>query len=137
MDQVTLEVKRTGATATCTQIRGHSLVLDRPEARGGTDAGPMAGEAFLASIGGCFLNTLIVAAQARNLPLDDAVCTVTGTFLENPRRFGTIDITVECAACPSADLEHLVALAERGCMVLNTLRGNLQLSVSAQTAVGA
>ena len=137
MQQITVELSRTGATATSTHIRSHGVIIDRPESNGGGNAGPMGGEIFLASIGGCFMSTLIAAAKAREISVNDATCAVTGTFLDNPRRFGIVDVTVSCAECQPDELDHLVQVAEKGCIVLNTLRGGLNVKVTAQSILSA
>jgi len=96
----------------------------------------MGGELFLTSIGGCFMSTFIAAARARNVDAEDATCKVIGTFADNPRRFGDIKLEVECDTCPPDELAHLVLLAERGCLVLNSLRGALTVTVSATDRLG-
>ena len=76
------------------------------------------------------MSTLIAAAQARSIPLDGAECSVTGKFIDNPRRFGSINVEVSCGACPPAELRHLVQVAERGCLVASTLRQGLTVTAS-------
>jgi uncharacterized NAD(P)/FAD-binding protein YdhS/uncharacterized OsmC-like protein len=132
MNHITVELRRDGATATLSQIRGHEVVVDRPTASEGSDAGPMGGELLLASIGGCFMSTFIAAARARDIVIDDASCEVIGTFADSPRRFGSVEVLVSSAQCAPDDLEHLVRVAEQGCIVMNTLRGNLGLRVAAK-----
>ena len=41
------------------------VLIDRPQEKGGADRGPMGGELFLASIGGCFMSNLLAATSAR------------------------------------------------------------------------
>jgi len=130
MNQITVELSRDGAAATRTQIRGHDVVIDRPAASQGTDAGPMGGELLLAAIGGCFMSTLIAAARARDIAVDDATCQVIGTFADRPRRFGSIEVLVSSDHCAPDEFEHLVLIAEQGCIVMNTLRGDLGLKVA-------
>lgn len=130
MAQITVALHRDGGTATRTEIRGHDVIVDRPTASDGNDAGPMGGELFLASIGGCFMSTFIAAARARGIAADDASCVVTGTFADTPRRFGSVEVLVSSSQCAPDDLEHLVRVAEQGCIVMNTLRGSLGLEVA-------
>ena len=40
--------------------------MDRPEAKGGQNKGPMGGEAMLMGLGGCFMSNPLAAAVARN-----------------------------------------------------------------------
>ena len=53
-NEMKIQVRRTTPSASEATIRGHAVMIDRPVAKGGTDAGPMGGELFLASVGGCF-----------------------------------------------------------------------------------
>lgn len=133
MNQITVQLNREGATATRTKVRDHHVVIDRPTANDGTDAGPMGGELFLVSIGGCFMSTFIAAAKAQSIAADAASCEVIGTLADDiPRRFASVELAVSCDQCAPDDLEHLVRVAEEGCLVVNTLRGNLDLKVSAK-----
>ncbi|MFI7541898.1 OsmC family protein [Actinoplanes sp. NPDC049599] len=127
---MTVALAQRGQTASVASIRDHTVVMDRPASHGGSDAGPMGGETLLASVGGCFMSTLHAAAQARSIPVEDATCRVTGVFAAHPRRFGSIHIEVACGSCPPADLEHLVEVAERGCLVAATLKQGMAVTAS-------
>ena len=59
-----IQIRQTSPTTSETTIRGHRVTIDRPIEKGGTDAGPMGGELFLASVGGCFMSTLLAAIRA-------------------------------------------------------------------------
>lgn len=137
MNELVVILERAGATATTTNIRGHQVTIDRPEAGGGSNAGPMGGELFLTSIGGCFMSTFVAAARARNVNTEGAICKVTGTFVDNPRRFGDVKLDISCDSCPADELAHLVLVAEKGCLVLNSLRGGLAVTVSTAERLNA
>jgi putative redox protein len=96
----------------------------------------MGGETLLASVGGCFMSTFYAAAQARSIPVEGATCRVIGVFAANPKRFGAIRIEVACGSCPPADLEHLVEVAERGCLVAATLKQGMAVTASVATPHG-
>ena len=132
---MTIALSQVTETATAASIRTHAIVMDRPVPNGGSDAGPMGGETLLASLGGCFMSTLYAAAQARSIPVTGATCQITGTMVDNPRRFSAIRIEVSCDSCAPADLHHLVQVAERGCLVASTLRQGID--VTASVAAGA
>lgn len=134
MDQVTVALAQSGPTASVATIRDHTVVMDRPSSHGGSDAGPMGGETLLAAVGGCFLSTFYAAAQARSVPVEGVTCRITGVFVANPRRFGSIHIEVSGGTCPPADLEHLVEVADRGCLVAATLRQGMAVTASAAVA---
>lgn len=136
MDELTVELAQSGQTASVASIRDHTIVLDRPPAQGGSGAGPMGGEALLASVGGCFMSTLYAAAAARSIPVEGARCRVSGQFAAHPRRFGAIRLEVACESCPPADLAHLVEVAERGCLVVATLRQGMAVVASVAVRQG-
>jgi putative redox protein len=110
-------------------IRGHRVLVDRPVAKGGADAGPMGGELFLSAIGGCFMSTLLAAMRARETAIDDIHTEVTGTIDDTPPRFVAVELLVTSAGADSETLERLVEVAGRGCIMMNTLRNTLQLTV--------
>jgi putative redox protein len=114
-------------------IRGHRVLVDRPVAKGGADAGPMGGELFLSAIGGCFMSTLLAAVRARDnprdKPIDDIHTEVTGTVDNTPPRFVAVELLVTSAGADSETLERLVEVADRGCIMMNTLRNTLQITV--------
>jgi putative redox protein len=129
MSHIEIVLEKITGTATAGKIRNHQVIVDRPESGGGTNAGPMGGELFLASIGGCFMSTLVAAAAARELSIDGATCTVIGEVAEGPRRFSRVTLTVDNAACAADELDKLLTIAARGCLVVNTLKGQLEVSV--------
>ncbi len=67
MPTVTVNVDQLDHTASQGAARNHTLIMDRPEAKGGQNLGPMGGEALLMGLGGCFLSNLFAAAIARKI----------------------------------------------------------------------
>jgi len=132
MSQLRVDLVRSGETGSTADIRGHALTFDRPDANGGNNTGPMGGEAFLAAIGGCFMSTLIATAAAREVKIPDVACAVVGTFADNPRRFESVNVTASSSTCEPEEFAHLVLLAGRGCLVLNTLRHMTATAVSVE-----
>jgi putative redox protein len=89
----------------------------------------MGGELFLAAIGGCFMSTLLAAIKAREAQVSDVHTEVIGTPEGTPPRFSSVELSVS-AACEDAQLlQKLVEIADRGCIIVNTLRGTLPLNV--------
>ena len=88
----------------------------------------MGGELFLASIGGCFMSTLLSAIRARNAAVSDVRAEVIGTMAETPTRFSSVELHVE-AQGNSEEIERLVAIADKGCIMMNTLRGVLDVGI--------
>ncbi|WP_394171579.1 OsmC family protein [Saccharospirillum alexandrii] len=128
MPDITVSLTRTGTTASEARIRDHHMVMDRPTEKGGENAGPMGGEALLAALGGCFMSNLVAAAQARDVELGDIDVSITGTLAGTPPVYERIAMTVTGAASIES-LPKLVTMAERGCIVANTLKAGLTLTV--------
>lgn len=129
MAEMSITVDRRGNTASEAHIRGHSVVMDRPEEKGGENQGPMGGENLLAALGGCFMSNLVAAAAAREVDLGDVELAITGTLEGNPPVYVDIDMTVKGGA-GAEGLDKLVTIAERGCITANTLKQGLKVRVS-------
>lgn len=129
MATVNLVVKQTGGSASEADARGHKLTMDRPEAKGGTNAGMMGGEALLSGLGGCFMSNLLAAAVARDVKLDEATAEIAAELDNAPARFTAITMKVTARYPEGTDFEKLVTIAERGCISANTLKGSVDLKV--------
>ena len=126
---MTIGVRQTSPSASQATIRGHRVAIDRPVGKGGTDQGPMGGELFLAAIGGCFMSNLLAAIKAREAQVSDVYVEVNGTPEGTPPRFSGVELCVSADCDDRELLEKLVEIAERGCIMVNTLRAALSLSV--------
>lgn len=129
MATATVKVEQISSTASKGYARGHELVMDRPEAKGGTNQGMMGGEAVLTGLGGCFMSNLLAAARARNIELTDARADIEGDMVDAPSRFIAIRMSVSARCNPPGELNKLVTIAERGCIAANTLRTAVDLSI--------
>lgn len=127
MPDVRVSVNRNGDTASEGHVRGHRVVMDRPEEKGGGNQGPMGGETMLCALGGCFMSNLVAAAQARDVALGDVGLDIVGTTGGNPPVYERIDMTVSATA---QSLDKLVQIAERGCIVANTLKQGVPVTVT-------
>ena len=105
--EVNVSVNQISASTSACTARHHKILSDRPEAKGGTDRGPMGGEMLLMGLGGCFMSNLLAAVRAREAPVSGLAIDVAGTL----------------------EMEKLVTIAERGCIVANTLKNAVQLSL--------
>ncbi|MGD1069691.1 MAG: OsmC family protein [Bryobacteraceae bacterium] len=124
-----IEIRQVGPSSSQASIREHRTLIDRPAAKGGSDAGPMGGELFLAAVGGCFMSNLLAAIAARDAAIGGVRIEVIATMAESPARFSALELLVS-ADCEDRDLLHkLVEIADRGCIMMNTLRGALDLRV--------
>lgn len=128
MNDIKVELRQVSASTSEASLRCHHVVIDRPLEKGGTDQGPMGGELFLASIGGCFMSNLLAATTARKADICDVRMLVTGALAESPPRFAAVEVLVT-ANGPSDQLARLVEVADRGCIMMNTLRGKLEIRI--------
>jgi putative redox protein len=103
--------------------------MDRPETKGGTNEGMMGGEAVLNGLGGCFMSNLLAAAKARGIEVQNARANIEADIADSPARFTAIRMSVSAQCNPPEELTKLVTIAERGCIVANTLRAAVELSI--------
>jgi len=128
-NQIKVQLEQVSPATTEASIRDHRVLIDRPESKGGADQGPMGGELFLAAIGGCFMSNLLAAIRARNAAVSRVHTEVAGTLAEAPARFEAVELFVTAEYQNRDEFEKLVEIAERGCIMVNTLRGKLDLKV--------
>lgn len=115
------------------KVRDHRLTIDRPEAKGGQDKGPMGGEAVLTGLGGCFMSNPLAAALARDIGLSDARATIEGDLADDaPPRYVAIRMRVSGRCEPAGQFAKLVTIAERAGIVANTLRGAVDLRLDCE-----
>jgi uncharacterized OsmC-like protein len=110
-------------------MRSHKLVVDEPEALGGSDAGPNPVELILAALGTCQEITYRAYATALGIPLDDVAVELTGEIdlkgffaVDEAARPGyrRISGTVRLRSSASeAELEQLRAAVNAHCPVLD------------------
>ncbi len=124
-----IQIRQTSASTSEAAIRHHKILIDRPTSKGGEDQGPMGGELFLASIGGCFMSTLLAAIKAREADVSEVRTEVIGSLVDSPTRFSAVEVCVSANYSDRELFERLVEIAERGCIIVNTLRGKLDLTV--------
>jgi putative redox protein len=126
---ISIEVDQVGATTGKAMARSHSLLIDRPVEKGGHDRGPLGGELLLVSLGGCFLSTLLAAINTRSADVSDVRVSVVGTIGGVPERFESMALRVSATHGDAELMRKLVAIAERGCLVTNTLKDAVSISV--------
>ena len=129
MTTMKIQVRQVSASTSEATLRTHHVLIDRPVEIGGTDMGPMGGDLFLASVGGCFMSNLLAAIRARGEQISDAHLEVIGTIAESPARFSALELYVTAAGANPELLEKLVEIADRGCIMMNTLRGKLDVRI--------
>jgi putative redox protein len=127
---VSVDVEQVGPSTGQARARSHTVLVDRPVEKGGSDRGPLGGEYLLMSLGGCFLSTLLAAVRTRDADVSNVRVTVTGTIGGVPERFESMEVRVSAHYSDADLMRKLVALAERGCLVTNTLKDAVGLSFS-------
>jgi putative redox protein len=134
-NEMKIQLRQISPSASEATIRQHHVQIDRPAAKGGTDVGPMGGELFLAAVGGCFMSNLLAAIVARKAEISDVQVDVVGVIADSPSRFSGLELRVAAETGDPELLERLIEVADRGCIMMNTLRGALDLRVLAGTPV--
>jgi putative redox protein len=136
MTEMKIELRQVSESTSEANMRDHHVLVDRPQEKGGADSGPMGGELFLASIGGCFMSNLLAAIRARKAEVSEVRTQVTGTIIEAPTRFSAIEVHVTGNG-PIEQIERLVEVADKGCIMMNTLRGKLPVVIHATSLLTA
>jgi putative redox protein len=127
--KIVVEVDQIGPSASEGSARSHRVPIDRPVPKGGEDRGPMGGELLLMSLGGCFMSNLLAAIRAREAAVGGVRIGIEGVLGDSPQRFEAVVLTVT-ADYEDADLmAKLITIADRACIVTNTLRPALDLSI--------
>ena len=130
MSDVEVTVQQVGNTPTSQgHARDHRVLIDRPPAKGGADRGPLGGELMLLSLGGCYLSTLIAAARARDLDITDVHVTVEADIGGNPQQFERATMTVHGETSDESTFQKAIEIAERSCLVTNTLKRGMTIEV--------
>jgi putative redox protein len=127
---VSVDIEQIGPSAGSAAARSHTVFVDRPIDKGGSDRGPLGGEYLLISLGGCFLSTLLAAVRTRAADVSNVRVSVIGTIGGVPERFESMEVRVSAKYGDADLMRKLVAMSERGCLVTNTLKDAVALSVS-------
>lgn len=122
-------IRQIGPSSAEGSARTHRVLIDRPLEKGGADAGMMGGEYLLIALGGCFTSNLLAAIHARGADVQAVQVEVTGTLKGAPSRFSEVELRVSARHADPELMRKLIEIADRGCIVANTLRGALELQV--------
>jgi putative redox protein len=124
-----------GGYESLVDARGHKLLVDEPEAAGGTNAGMMPTEVFCAAVASCYCLALAHVAAKRSLDLPGLSVTVRAERAGSELRYGRLVVQAR-ADVPDERLAALIEPARRVCWVSNTLAGELALEYGFTTANG-
>jgi putative redox protein len=128
-NEIKIQLRQVSKWTSEATFRNHQVLIDRPAAKGGTDMGPMGGELFLASLGGCFMSTLLAAIRSREVEISGVRTDVIGILEDSPARFAAVELYVTADSPDEEVLERLVKIADHGCIMMNTFRGKLDVRV--------
>ena len=126
--QIKANVKQVSVSASQGTAREHSVYCDRPEAKGGSNKGAMGGELFLMGLGGCFMSNLLAAVQAREVDVSDLNIELNATLEEAPPHFSAVELTITGNYPDKNTMQKLVTIADRGCIVANTIKSSVKLT---------
>ncbi len=125
-------VEQDGVSSAVGIVRTHRVAIDRPVAKGGTDKGPLGGEYLLVSLGGCFMSNLLAAIRAREAAVSNLRIALTATVESSPDRVTAIAMNVGADGADRGMLDKLVEIAGRACIVTNTLKLALPITVTCE-----
>ncbi len=128
--KVNVSVDQIGPTASEGKARDHTVVMDRPEAKGGENRGAMGGENLLMALGGCFMSNLLAAAKSRESDMSNVKLSITGTLDAAPPSFSAVEMKIAAEYNDKEAMQKLVTIAERGCIVANTLKNAVDLKIA-------
>ena len=128
--EIQIKVKQINDSASEGSARNHRVKCDRPEIKGGHNDGPMGGELFLLGLGGCFMSNLLAAVQAREVTASNLEVCVAAQLDGTPPRFTEIDLQVSGDYHDVDEMKKLLVIAERGCIVANTIKDSVILAVT-------
>jgi putative redox protein len=134
MSTLTVHIDQVGPSTMQASARTHTVLVDRPSAKGGADRGPLGGEYLLVALGGCFASNLLAAIRARDATMTNLRIVVRGEMDGPPDRFKSFQMNV---AAEHSDVElarRLIAIAARACAVTNTLRLSAPVSIEFESA---
>jgi putative redox protein len=127
---INIQIRQISSSTSEVTMGAHRVLVDRPNENGGTNLGPMGGELFLAAAGGCFMSNLLAAIKAREANVTGVQIEVIGVLGEVPVRFVSLELRVTAEGPDRELLQKLVEIADRGCIVMNTLRVTLAVKIA-------
>jgi putative redox protein len=127
--ELKIQLSQISPSAAEAVIGEHRVTIDRPSSKGGSGMGPMGGELFLAAVAGCFMSNLLAAIRTRQSAVRHVHIEVKGAVTGLPARFSAVDLAITADAPDREELDRLIEIADRGCIMMNTLRDKLTLNI--------
>ena len=129
---ISVDVEQVGPSTGRAGARTHTVYVDRP-LDDGRQRPRLAGRGtLLIALGGCFLSTLLAAVKARDATVSKVRVSVVGTIGGSPERFESMAMHVTAVYADDDLMHKLIEIAERGCLVSNTLKDAVRLSVAVE-----
>ena len=75
------------------------------------------------------MSNLLAAIRARASEVRNLHIEVNGAVADSPARFSAVDLVITAEAPDREELDHLIGVADRGCIMMNTLRDKLTLNI--------
>lgn len=122
-------VRQIGPSTGEGSVRGHTILVDRPESKNGADRGPMGGELILLGLAGCFLSNLLAAIRTRDADVSNVEIRAEADTTGTPARMSAFTLRVSADYQDSELMQRLLTIAERGCIASNTLKEGCDLTV--------
>ncbi|MDW3647142.1 MAG: OsmC family protein [Bacteroidia bacterium] len=131
MASVSLQLTQHASTSMKLEHDQFSIIVDRPESKGGGGQGLMGGQYLLIGVGGCFCSNLFAAAQARSIEIEGLSVGIQADLSEDARKsFSRIELRVSYTSCSDeAEFPKLIRIAEKGCLSVNTLLKGAEVQV--------
>jgi putative redox protein len=96
---------------------------------GGSNMGFSGGELFLVGLGGCFMSNLLAAIKARESAIQDVSIDILARADGSPTKLQEITLDVRASYTDRSEVEKLVLIAERGCIVANSIKDAIKLTI--------
>jgi uncharacterized OsmC-like protein len=109
--------------------RGHTITVDLPPAKGGTDQGMTSRELFEASLGACIGVYVADYCERVGLNCDGLTVEVTSQRVENPARLGTLHAKVTVPAGIPENRRAAVQKVAQSCLIHATLRNQPEMMI--------
>lgn len=128
--QINVTAVQESLTTTKGTARSHSVTIDRPESKDGTDLGMMGGEMLLVSLGGCFMSNLLEIVRTREADISNIRVDIAGELSEDkPTRYVGVNMVVHADTDDRDILEKYILMSERGCIVAQSLKQGFPVNV--------
>lgn len=132
---VTVLTKQISPYTTEATVRDHTVLIDRPESKGGSDRGAMGGELLLASLGGCFMSNLLEIVRTREANISEIQINVVGELEGTPKHYTSIEMQISAQYDDADQMEKFVTMAERACIVANSIKNAIDLKFTIAESV--